>query len=474
MTSLSLQKLIAVLNAECLGPIEPASAIDGLTIDSRTIRPGQAFFALKGERFDGHDFAAEVANKAAACIVAERRPALPSDNTTPVLLVPSVLGALATLAGWYRHELSAYVIAITGSAGKTTTRHILHHVLSRFYRCHQAVKSFNNHIGVPLSILGTPPDCQVLLLELGSNHPGEIEPLARLAEPNAACITLIGPAHLEGFGNMQNILVEKTSIAKGLKADGVLYVNGDQPALAGFAKTLGCRVKTFGTTVGCDIIGTDLIANGLTGQLRIDGKTVDVPLPGRANLMNVLTVWSICRDLKIELSDFSEAVKTVSPVPMRLAAETIGRITLLNDCYNANPASMSNALETLSRLAGQTKQRAVFIAGSMAELGEQAEQLHYQLGRQAATAGVGCLLACGPFARAIIDGAREAGMAEADCYFFADTTKLCDKLHLFIRPDDIILVKGSRANGLEAAVETLKQLNPTTQDKAHPKQKNPN
>lgn len=458
MIAATIQDVIAVLGAECSTAIKPDAPIRGAAIDSRTIRPGQAFFAVRGEYFDGHDFAAEVAVKGAACIIAERAIDLPSDHTVPVLVVDSVLGALATLARWYRRQLSAHVIAITGSAGKTTTRHILHHVLSRFYRCHQAVKSFNNHIGVPLTILAAPPDSEMLLLELGTNHPGEIELLARIAKPDAACITLIGPAHLEGFGRIENILVEKTSIAKGLNADGTLYVNGDQPELTEYAKTLGCRVKTFGTTAGCDIIGTDLASDGLTGRLTIEGRTVGVPLPGRANLMNVLTVWSICRDLKVALSDFIEAIQTVSPIPMRLAAETIGRMTLLNDCYNANPASMSNALEALSRLSGQTGRRAVFVAGSMGELGSLAAQLHHQLGHQAAHAGVACLLACGPFAPQIIAGATEGGLDADACKFFADTAELCDKLHCFVRPADIILVKGSRAAGLEAAVDVIRRM----------------
>ena len=457
MIKTSIQNLIDVLNADYTGlPIKPDASIHGVTIDSRAIVPGQAFVAIRGERFDGHAFAAEVARKGAACIIAERPVDLPSDNATPVLTVNSTLGALTALANWYRDQLSACVIAITGSAGKTTTRSILHHVLSRFYRCHQAVKSFNNHIGVPLTILGAPADTRMLILEIGTNHPGEIEPLARIAKPDAACITLIGPAHLENFGTIENILREKASIARGLKPGGTLYINGDQPALVAFAKTLGCRVMTFGTAGSCDIIGTGLDTEGLTGTLTIEEKKISVPLPGKANLMNVLTVWSICRGFNISLSDFAEAIATVQPVAMRLATETIGRATLLNDCYNANPASMANALDTLSRLTRQKQQRAVFVAGSMGELGPTAAELHRQLGRQAVEAGVACLLACGPFARDIADGALAAGLNAEACKTFESTAMLCDKLHSFVRPADIILVKGSRSAGLEAAIEAVK------------------
>ncbi|NLW84571.1 MAG: UDP-N-acetylmuramoyl-tripeptide--D-alanyl-D-alanine ligase [Phycisphaerae bacterium] len=456
MIQTTLHNIITVLDAKCSRTVSAEAQIRGVSIDSRAMVPGQAFIAVKGDRFDGHDFAAAVAQQGAACLIVERDIAMPSDNNVPVLKVRNTLEALTHLARWYRSQLSAHVIAVTGSAGKTTVRSILHHVLSRSSRCHQAVKSYNNHIGVPLTILDAPDDCEILLMELGTNHPGEIEPLARIANPDTACITLIGPAHLEGFGSIENILIEKASIATGLKPGGTLYINGDQPMLVAYAASLGVRVITFGTTDKCDVIGTSLRTDGLTGSLIVEGRRIDVPLPGKANLMNVLTVWSICRDLKVGLSDFIDAIASLPPVPMRLTAETVGQITLLNDCYNANPASMANALDTLSQLERQTNRRAVFVAGSMGELGPTAPQLHRMVGRQAAEANVACLLACGPFASDIVVGAKEAGF-DGLSHLFKNTAELCDTLHSFVRPADIVLVKGSRAAGLEAAVEVLRK-----------------
>ena len=174
--------------------------------------------------------------------------------------------------------------------------------------------------------------------------------------------------------------------------------------------------------------------------------------------MNVLTAWSICRDLNVSLSDFAEAISTAQPVTMRLVIETVGHGTLLNDCYNANPASMANALETLSHVARQKQQRPVFIAGSMGELGAASATLHRQLGRQAAEAGVALLLACGPFAADIAAGAIAAGVNGQACKIFETTANLCDKLHSFVRAADIVLVKGSRVAGLETAVDTVKAL----------------
>jgi UDP-N-acetylmuramoyl-tripeptide--D-alanyl-D-alanine ligase len=458
MLPINLRQLAEILKGRFQNsPADPDRCIARVSIDSRTIESGDLFIAIHGDVFDGHDFAAAAAGKGACCIIAERPVDMPGDAKPPVLLVDDTLAALGKLAAWYRRRLKAKVIAITGSAGKTTTRQMLSHVLSRFHRCRQAQKSFNNHIGVPLTILSAEAEDEFLVLELGTNHPGEIAYLTHLSKPDAAAITLIGPAHLEGFGTLANILREKASIAEGLAAGGTLYANGDQPELVDYLKkTYDVRVITSGTVGGCDIIGTQLNTNGPSGSLVIDGVTVSVPLPGVANLRNCLTVWSICRDCNISLSDFAEAVTTIPPVAMRLEVQTIGPVTVLNDCYNANPASMANALNCLGAMAKEKGARAVFVAGSMGELGEQAAQLHLELGRTAAAAGIELLLACGPFAPQIVTGAKQArGDLLMEAY--EGTAQLCDNLHKWLQPDDIVLVKGSRSAGLEKAIAQMQQ-----------------
>lgn len=432
--------------------------ISGVSIDSRTIEKGQLFMAIAGEAFDGHTFAAAAAQKGAACIVAERPVDVPADVKTPVVLVDDTVAALGQLAAWYRDQLKAKVIAITGSAGKTTTRQMLHHVLSRSYKCRQAQKSFNNHIGVPLTILSAEVDDEVLVLELGSNHPGEIVYLTDIARPDAAVITFVGPAHLEGFLTLDNILREKASIAEGLRPGGTVYANGDQPELVRHLKSsYDKRLVAFGTNAGCDVLGTDLCADGQTGSLVIDGTRVNVPLPGRANLQNALCAWSICRDLKISLSDFSSALASMTPVSMRLEVVNIGPLTVINDCYNANPASMANALGCLQSIAREKSARAVFIAGSMGELGQLSDQLHIELGQNAAGHGVTVLLASGPFAEQILQGARRVSPS-LTLHAYENTGQLCDNLHKWLRPDDIVLVKGSRSAGLEKAILRLNEL----------------
>jgi UDP-N-acetylmuramoyl-tripeptide--D-alanyl-D-alanine ligase len=453
MIPITIERIIEVVDGRLVCGSADGAAV-GVGIDSRTVRAGDVFFAIRGAQFDGHDYAAAALEKGAACVVVERVTDVPVGCSGAVVVVADSIAALGKLAAWYRRQIPAKVIAITGSAGKTTTRQVLCQALSPFYRCRQAPKSFNNNIGMPLTILSAEREDEILLLELGSNHPGEIAELTRLAQPDAAVVTFIGPAHLEGFGTLGNVLAEKISIAQGLRPGGTLYLNGDQPELVEKGRTLfGGRIITFGSCPECDIIGTDLRLSGNTGSLVIDGVSIDVPLAGRANLMNVLTVWSVCRDLNVSLSDFAEVISRLKPVSMRLEVLPAGSLTILNDCYNANPASMANALDCLGGFAGKQK-RLVFIAGTMYELGDQSQVLHRELGRQAAAQGVGLLLCVGPFAEAIAAGAR-AARGDIQALTFENTDKLCNILHKSLQPDDIVLVKGSRAAGLEKAVEAI-------------------
>lgn len=457
MNSIRINQLAEVIGGRILSG-EGKSPFNGVSIDSRTIQPGQLFFAIAGENFDGHNYVGQAIEKGACCVVVERETVPPGSCTAAIMQVENTIAALGQFAKWYRQQLRAKVIAITGSVGKTTTRQILHQILSGFYKCRQAQNSFNNHIGVPLTILSAQADDEILLLELGSNHLGEIEILTGIANPDVAIITTVAPSHLEGFGTLDNIVKEKASIALGLPKDGNLYVNGDVPKLLDYVKQhFNGNLLTVGENQHCDVRGSDLVTTGDQGTLAVEGQTVHVPLAGKANLLNVLTAWAVCRDLGISLPDFIRQVETLTPVKMRLTFENIGPLLLLDDCYNANPASMANALSCLSSKAEQTARRKVFIAGCMAELGQQSAVLHEQLGREAALQGVHILLAAGPFATNILQGAM-SDSAGIRAEIFENTQQLCDNLHKWIQPDDIILVKGSRSANLEKAVQRLRVL----------------
>ena len=455
MIPISIEQLLSVINGRMVDG-EAVGLAGGVSIDSRTIQAGDIFFAIRGENFDGYDYVGPAIEKGAACAVLEYEAKdLPSESGAAVILVDDTVAALGKLAAWYRRQFSAKVIAITGSAGKTTTRQMLYQVLSPFYRCRQSPKSFNNNIGVPLTLLSTEAEDEILLLELGSNRPGEIGELTELSKPDAAVITVIGPAHLEGFETVENVLTEKVSIARGIRKGGTLTINGDQPELVDAAKrSFDGRVVTFGTHDNCDIIGSDFQTQGGMGSFTVEGQRVNVPLAGRANLMNALTVWSVCKDLKVSLSDYVEIVGRLEPISMRLEVLNVGSLTILNDCYNANPASMANALECLKTFRRDERGRLVFIAGTMKELGEQSVILHTELGRKAADEGVGLMLCVGAFADDTVSGACRVSEA-IQVQAFENTDSLCNNLHKYIQPDDIILVKGSRAVGLEKAVQQL-------------------
>lgn len=458
MESLRLSELYEVLGQLFTG--QPERMITGVSIDSRTIQPGDCFFAVPGERFDGHDFLRQAEQKGAACAVVHKEP--PTDLKIPVIRVGDTVRSLGQLAAWYRRRLKARVIAITGSVGKTTTRHLLFCVLSRHFRARQAPKSFNNQIGVPLTLLSAQPEDEILLVEIGMNHPGEIAPLSRMAGPEIAVITHIAPAHLEGMGSIEAIIQEKASILEGLSSDGRAYINGDVAALVRYVRQHYAHpVITVGEGPDCMVRAERLHSCGTSGWLQLEGQTIRVPLAGIGSLRNSLMVWAICRDLGIRLSDFAEAMKTVTAADMRMQIEHIGPLTVINDCYNANPASMENAVDCLVRMAQSQGRRSVFIAGDMLELGAESDSLHRQLGKFAAERGVGVILAVGRFAQALAEGAARTdnllggpGVRIA----FGTVEALSNNLHFYVQPDDIILIKASRSIRLERVVERLREL----------------
>ena len=446
----------------------------GVSIDSRTARPGDCFFAIAGDNFDGHDYLPDVAAKGAACAVVSKDISREDFNGCVLLKVNDTVKALGDFAKQYRRQAAFKVVAITGSVGKTTTRQITHHVLSQHRRCYQAPKNFNNNIGLPLTLLGAGPTEEVVIAEIGSSSPGEVAYLTRIAQPDIAVVTSVCPAHLSGFGNLRTIIREKLSIAQGLRSGGILVINGDSSELVDTCRAdlglqvdgHGSQVITFGKSDRCDIQAKNITYNDAASRLTIDGTQVLLPLPGRGNVENALAAWSVCSRFGLTIDDFASAVKTLPPVPMRAELLQIGTLTVLNDCYNANPVSMNNALDILANLDSSENRRLVFICGDMAELGQQAQALHAELGRNIAHAKVKLLLAVGEFAKITTRAAktddkhrlssRKAGALRTKS--FKDTLSACNNLEKFVKDYDILLVKGSRAAGLELVVEKLKEL----------------
>jgi len=451
-----------------LSEVEGTHDASRVSTDSRTIKPGDCFFAIPGPNFDGHNFLADAFAKGAACAVV-------SEDISPdkfpgkiILKVPDTIKALGQLAKEYRANIGFKVVAITGSVGKTTTRQIIHYVLSKHLRVCQSPKSFNNFIGLPLSLLAAEPDDDAVIVELGTNHPGEIDYLTRIAQPDIAVVTAVAPAHLEGFGDIAAITAEKLSIAAGLKPAGVLLLNGDCPQLIDYARRHGKSFRTFGTSQVCNYRATDIVSDGLTSAFKIDGLDIHLPLPGLGNVQNTVAAWAVCTQFEITPADFASAVKTLSPLAMRTEILQIGSLTVINDCYNANPCSMKNAIDILANLAanqnlraacpGEAQRRRVFICGDMAELGTQSEQLHVELGKYIADAKIDLLLTAGKLAQITASAAKQNASCDFQTSSFPDAPALCDNLQQFIKDSDIILVKGSRINKLEQIVDKLKNL----------------
>ena len=429
-----------------------------VSTDSRTVKPGDCFFAIKGENFDGHDYVSAAFEKGAACAVVGKAVGVEQTGGKCVLSVEDTIKALGDFAREYRRRAGFKVVAITGSAGKTTTRQIAYHVLSRHFRVHQSPKSFNNNIGLPLTLLTADAQTEIVVAELGSNHPGEIAHLTRIALPDVAVVTNVHPAHLEGFGDLATIVKEKLSISEGLAPGGDLIINADFGDLVGACRAKGLHFVTFGKSESADHRATDVICDGLTSRFTINDVEVRMPLPGAGNVENALAAWAICSQFGLKIEDFAESVRTLPAVSMRTELLQIGTLTVLNDCYNANPASMENALDILRNLDAGSKRRRVFICGDMAELGRDAGRLHTQLGASIARAKVQLLIAVGRLAAVAAEAALRAADYDLQTKCFKDASAACDNLHEFMKDYDIVLVKGSRTTRLETAVEKLKQL----------------
>jgi UDP-N-acetylmuramoyl-tripeptide--D-alanyl-D-alanine ligase len=458
MRALDLETLAGVLGGDLVSAGGVPRPITGLSTDSRRLAAGDLYVAIRGERYDGHDFVtAALAQGAAGCLVDRRHVDAQRPAPRPRIAVDDTIAALGAWAHWQRARSSYRVIGITGSAGKTTTRQMIAHVLGRSYRVWQSPKNYNNLIGLPLTLLQAPRDTEVVVAELGTNRPGEIARLSAIAEPDAAVVTLAAPAHLAGFGSLAGIVEEKLSIRRGLRSSGALFVNRDclplwdgcrQRHLAPvyYGRHAEARFRAEGIALGPD--GSAFQING-TRQVR-------VPLPGPAHVSNALACWAVCSHLGIPPGDIAAGLADLPPIAMRGECLQCGSLTVLNDCYNANPASMVNALQTMSLLDVTQQRRRVFVCGAMMELGADSERLHRELGSAIAEAGIDLVLAAGPLAAAAAAAGQTLRPTLQICRY-RDGDTLCASLADVIREQDLILVKGSRSARLERAVAVLQE-----------------
>ena len=455
MTTFTLENARSVMGGVFLRRSEgEAVELRGASIDSRTIGPGQVFFALRGDNTDGHRYVGAAAEAGAGLAIVDE-PAFDVSGLPPtiaVLRVANVTNALASLAAWAREQLgTTRVIGVTGSAGKTTTTRLIDGVLSASMRGACSIKSYNNLLGVSLTILNCPPGAQYLVCELGTSERGEIDALTHIARPHVGVVTSIGRAHVEGLGSVEQIALEKSSLLRGLERGGVAIATADAPALRPHLRSLE-RLVTFGVSEDADLRLTSVEADERGVRFTINGReSFDVPLLGAHNAMNAAAAVAVARRFGLEQAAIQEGLSSVRGVPMRLERQTVGEVTILNDAYNANPESMVAALRTLETVGGG---RRVAVLGDMLEQGELSEPLHRELGERLSQFGsIDLVVLVGEAMRHAAD-ATKGGGAPVEHVDSLDEQGLSKILEL-VEPGDVVLLKASRGMRLERVGEAL-------------------
>ena len=421
-----------------------------VSTDTRHLRRGQTFLALAGERFDGHDFLADAVRAGATCLVVRDADAAGKavrKSGAAVVLVEDTRRALADLGRAARDRLSCPVIAVTGSCGKTTVKEMLGQILTRRFRGRVPPASYNNAVGVPLTLLAAETDDEFVVCEMGTNAPGEIARLAGLARPTIGIVTLVAPAHLAGLGSVEGVAEEKAALVRALPPDGLAILNADDARVAAMAETCPGRVVTVGTTWEADLQAGHLIQTDRGLYFTATGSAgFEVPVLGSHQAVLALEAAAAAQEVGIGLEASAEALRDFTPPPMRLTMEEVGGVVVVNDAYNAGPASMQTALDVLALWPDRRK---VFFCGDMLELGQAAAEAHADLGRRIAEAEVSRLVCVGRHAGVTANAAVGAGLAAENVLAVEDAQAAADRVLATVKAGDVVLVKGSRAVGME-------------------------
>lgn len=422
-----------------------------VSTDTRKIAPGQVFFALKGENFDGEAFIQEAFEKGAGAAVCTE-----AHDAGPCVVVSSGLQALKDLGAWHRGQISPRVFAITGSCGKTTTKDMVHALLSTRYAAVKTQGNLNNDIGVPLTLLSMDHAVEYAVVEMGANHVGEIRELCSLARPHESAVTLVAPAHLEGFGSIELIAAAKAEIAEGLGAEGTFYVNTDNQYTRAMAEKFPGKKIYFGSEGDVRI---EHIAFDEAGEMLLDLYPVGrlrLPLPVKAHAHNVALAVAVA--LQNGVTEFEEPLRRAALGASRFKVVQVGGLEVLDDTYNANPASMAAALEALGIRPARGKKIAAL--GEMLELGEDSARLHREAGIAAGRNGVSVLFARGAHAEDMVTGALASGVKQAVVMEeHADITRAILKC---AEEGDVVLLKGSRGMRMERILEGLRAARAAT------------
>jgi UDP-N-acetylmuramoyl-tripeptide--D-alanyl-D-alanine ligase len=444
MMKLTLQEIAEALQTEPrpLG----SGCVTGWSVDTRTLQPGDAFFALRGPNTDGNAYIEQALQRGAAAVISERK------AEGPVLVVPDSLRALQQLAAWVRSRWTGDVIGVTGSAGKTSSKDVIAALLSTEIPTGKTIGNFNNHVGLPLSILKLPEEARVAVLEIGMNHAGEIRELAKIANPSIAVVTNVGYAHIEAFESIEAIAAAKRELVEALPHDGVAVLNADDPRVAAFRETHPGRTITYGLNESADVHAeaVEYLAEG--SRFRVGATTFETVLTGRHGIHNILAGIAVAGLYGISASRLPDAVRSLAPSPMRGERIRQDGILILNDCYNSNPDAARAMIDVLRDIPGR---RRIAVLGEMLELGRWSEPLHRGVGSYVAESGINVLVGIRGAARQMVDEAVKAGLKSGAAFFFEDPGEAGNQLRQMVREGDVILFKGSRGTRVERALEGL-------------------
>ena len=435
--------------------IPAETAFTGVSIDSRNIHEGDLFVALRGERFDGHEFIRNALDAGAVAAVVDQSWLSEQKKRTvrglSLIPVPDTLEALQSLALYHRRRLSLPVVGVTGSNGKTTTKEMIAAILGTRFRVLRSEGSLNNHIGVPLTLLRMRQIHEIVVAEMGMNHSGEIRRLCEIAEPTAGVVTNVGSAHLEYFDDLDGIADAKRELVEAIGPHGFMVLNGDDPRVRSMSAYTEARSITFGFSEGVDVRGE--IIESIGGVFPLfrynDAAPIRLWVPGQHNVANALAAIVVGEAMGCSPEEIQDGLESYRGVKWRTEVIESGGLVVLNDAYNANPVSTVAALALLRDWNNSHPRRRVAVLGDMLELGDGGGELHAVIGQEAFECGVELLVAVGEYAGDISDGARSAGMNGDQILLTGNADDAWDALDGRLGPGDLVLLKASRGVGLK-------------------------
>ena len=451
---LPLSRIAEFISAS--GEFDHKAIANAYSIDSRTIASGELFFAVKGERMDGHDFVQQALEKGAVAAVVRKDELARYAVKTGLLAVQDTLVALQTLGAAVRRLWGKPLIGVTGSTGKTTTKEAIAHVLSSRFRVLKSEGNFNNHFGLPLMLLKIEPEHEAAVIEMGMSHRGEIAALAKIAQPEIGVVTNVAPVHLEFFESVAEIARAKYELIESLPAGGTAILNADDEYVSQFGRDFHGKVVMYGIHQPADVRAENIEARGAAGSAFdvVTGgcrEPAVLPLVGTHNIYNALAAVATGMERGLSPAEATRALSTLAPADKRGAVVQVGNITVINDCYNSNPTALDAMVDTLAAMPAK---RRIVVAGEMLELGPSGEELHRCSGRHIAEKGIDILVGVRGLAQPMVEAAGRAG-GDIRAEFVATPEEAGEWLTRETRDGDVVLLKASRGVKLERALERL-------------------